>query len=177
MTMPDSRWQGSHSLSQPRSPHCPHQEEPQSCGGAEDSKPGHEKQHWKNPTWCSGAVKTFMNYGLIFHEPATTASNKPGIHRVEWPLSINSLSWQRLHFPLEDSFFQNLGSSEPGQHMTNNAAVSHDGCVSLATQQKQSDCQETMSENNFISFHLPSNQLLEKLICFAAAHKQTWIKS
>lgn len=69
-----------------------------------------EKQHWKNSTWCSGAVKTFMHYGVVFHEPATTASNKPGIHRVEWPLSINSLRWQRLHFPWGDSFFQNLGS-------------------------------------------------------------------
>lgn len=85
--------------------------------------------------------------------------------------------WQRLHFPWEDSFFQNLGSIDPGQHMTNSAAVSHDGCVSLTTQQKQSDCQETLSENNFISFHLPSNQLLEKLICFAAAHEKTWTKS
>lgn len=97
--------------------------------GLKTPNPGHgKKQCWKNPTWCSGAVKTFMHYGVVFHNPATTASNKPGIHRVECPLSSNSLGWQRLHFPWEDSFFQNLGSSDPGQHMTNSAAVSHDGC-------------------------------------------------
>lgn len=125
-----------------------------------------EIQYWENPTCSSGAAKHSCT--VVFHEHATTASNKPGTHRVEWPLSINTLSWQRLHFPWEDSFFQTLGSIDPGQHMTNSAAVSHNGCVSLTTQQKQPDCQETLSENNFISFHLPSNQFLEKLICFAA---------
>lgn len=44
--------------------------------------------------------------------------------------------------------------------------------VSLATQQKQYECQETLSESNFISFHLPNNQLLEKLTYFAAACEQ-----
>lgn len=149
MTMP-----GSHSLFQPCSPHCPCQEETTELQwGWRHQSQDMEKQHWKNPTWCSGAVKTFTLYGMILHEPATTAKNKPGIHRAEWLLSINLPGWQRLHFPWVDWFFQNLGSIDPSQNMTNSAAVSHVGCVSLTTQQKQSDCPETASENNFISFH------------------------
>lgn len=49
-------------------------------------------------------------------------------------------------FSLRGFIFPKSGQHWSGQHMTNSAAVSHDGCVSLATQQKQSDCQETSSE-------------------------------
>lgn len=72
MTMP-----GSHSLFQPCSPHCPCQEETTELQwGWRHQSQDMEKQHWKNPTWCSGAVKTFTHYGMVLHEPATTAKNK-----------------------------------------------------------------------------------------------------
>lgn len=129
--MPGSRWQDSLSLCQPGAPPSP------VPAGTTDWQWGrrHQTQHvgkqrWRNPNCCRGTGKTLMRCGGVFHEPATTAPNKPNTrsHQVEWPLSIGWLGWWRLQFPWEDSAFQNLGSIDPGQHMSNSAAVSHDGC-------------------------------------------------
>jgi len=94
-------------------------------------------------------------------------------HQVERPLSISWLGWQRLQFAYENSAFQNLCSTDAGQCMTNSSvAVSRDGCCRPRNTTETIRLPSNISESNLISFHLPSNQLLEKLTCFAAAHEQ-----
>lgn len=91
----------------------------------------------------------------------------------QWPFSISWLGWQRLQLAWEDLVFQNLGSIDAGQPVTNRSvAVNHDGCCRPRNTTETVRLPSNVSASNLISFHLPSNQLLEKLTCFSAAREQ-----
>lgn len=113
----------------PELPKHPGQGGPQICNGDEHIKPGTQgisdgkiQSVAEGPAKCSCACCR-----VVFRESATTAPTSRIYTVIELSGPSASLGWVGKGC-WEDSVFQNLGSVDPGQNMTNSAAVSHDGC-------------------------------------------------